>query len=220
MAEKKGKGSTRETEGNVDQIREILFGGQLRDFDRRFSDLEDKLRRDLERARTDLLKRGDNLETLIRDQTEALNQQIKRLEGDFRKHQGTTADQLKRLDDAIRAELDTLFLIGAVSSGVANAISQVAQNYGVIYLNTNSSSPTESGENCHRVKFVFDGHGGNFAKATTLNAIDTYGDNWLLLTNDYVWGHETSASTRALAEANGVTPDQVIRELLALVPVG
>ena len=106
MAEKNGKGSTRETEGNVDQIREILFGGQLRDFDRRFSDLEDKLRRDLERARTDLLKRGDNLETLIRDQTEALNQQIKRLEGDFRKHQGTTADQLKRLDDAIRAELD------------------------------------------------------------------------------------------------------------------
>jgi branched-chain amino acid transport system substrate-binding protein len=107
------------------------------------------------------------------------------------------------------------FLVGAVHSGVANAISQVAQNHGVIYLNTNSSSPTESGENCHRVKFVFDGHGGNFAKATTLNAIETYGDNWLLLTNDYVWGHETSASTRALAEASGVS---IVDELL--VPQG
>jgi hypothetical protein len=53
-------------------------------------------------------------------------------------------------------------LAGRVSSGVANAISQVAQKYGVIYLNTNSSAPTESGENCHRVKFVWDGNGNNF----------------------------------------------------------
>ena len=65
------------------------------------------------------------------------------------------------------------FLIGAVSSGVANAISQVAQKYGVIYLNTNSSSPTESGKNCHRVKFVWDGNGTNFAKAAVKNSIDT-----------------------------------------------
>lgn len=107
MAEqKKGKAAAREPEGNVDQIREILFGGQLRDFERRFADLEDKLRRDIERARTDLLKRGDNLETLIHDQTEALTQQLKRLEADFRKHQGATADQLKSLDEALREELD------------------------------------------------------------------------------------------------------------------
>ena len=49
-------------------------------------------------------------------------------------------------------------LIGAVSSGVANAISQVAQKYGVVYLNTNSSSPTESDKNSidiFRKKFSF-----------------------------------------------------------------
>jgi len=107
MAEqKKNKAPAREAEGNVDQIREILFGGQMRDFERRFSDLEEKLRLDVERARTDLLKRGDNLETLIHDQTEALTQQLKRLEGDFRKHQGATADQLKSLDGALRDELN------------------------------------------------------------------------------------------------------------------
>ena len=77
-------------------------------------------------------------------------------------------------------------------SGVANAISQVAQQYGVIYLNTNSSSPTEAGENCHRVKFVWDGNGTNFAKAAVKNAIDAYGKKWVLLTNDYVWGHDTA----------------------------
>ena len=64
------------------------------------------------------------------------------------------------------------FMIGAVSSGVANAISQVAQQHGVIYMNTNSSSPTESGENCHRTKFVWDGHGANFAEATVAGAVE------------------------------------------------
>jgi branched-chain amino acid transport system substrate-binding protein len=107
------------------------------------------------------------------------------------------------------------FLIGAVSSGVANAISQVAQEHGVIYMNTNSSSPTESGENCHRTKFVWDGHGGNFAVATVQGAVEAYGADWLLLTNDYVWGHETSAATRALAEPAGAT---IVDELL--VPQG
>ncbi len=97
------------------------------------------------------------------------------------------------------------FLIGAVSSGVANAISQVAQENGVIYFNTNSSSPSESADNCHRTKFVWDGHGANFSKATVEGAVGTFGDQWVLLTNDYVWGHETSAATRAQAEAAGAT---------------
>ena len=107
------------------------------------------------------------------------------------------------------------FLIGAVSSGVANAISQVAQENGVIYFNSNSSSPTESSSNCHRTKFVWDGHGGNFARATVLGAVESFGQNWLLLTNDYVWGHETAARTRALAESLGAT---IVDELL--VPQG
>ncbi len=107
------------------------------------------------------------------------------------------------------------YLIGAVSSGVANAISQVAQKNGVIYLNTNSSSPTESGKNCHRVKFVWDGNGTNFAEAAVKNAITSYGKDWLLLTNDYVWGHNTSAATRKIAEQNGAT---IVDEIL--VPQG
>jgi len=107
------------------------------------------------------------------------------------------------------------FLVGAVSSGVANAISQVAQKYGVIYLNTNSSSPSESGENCHRVKFVWDGNGTNFAKAAVRNSINQFGNKWLLLTNDYVWGHDTSAATRKLVEEYG---GEIIDEIL--VPQG
>src|SRR5690606_24534885 len=61
------------------------------------------------------------------------------------------------------------FLIGALQSGVANAIGQVAQKYGCIYFNTNSSSPSEAAENCHRIKFVWDGNGENFSRAAAMN---------------------------------------------------
>ena len=66
------------------------------------------------------------------------------------------------------------FLIGALHSGVANAITQVANKYGTIYLNTNSSAPSEAGENCSRVKFVWDGNGTNFSKAAVQNAVERH----------------------------------------------
>ena len=51
------------------------------------------------------------------------------------------------------------------------------------------------------VRAGFFGHGGNFAKATVLGSVDSFGPEWALLTNDYVWGHNTSNATRKLAEA-------------------
>ena len=116
-----------------------------------------------------------------------------------------------RVAERMITRSEVSFLIGALSSGVANAISQVAQKYGVVYMNSNSSSPTESGKNCHRVKFVWDGNGTNFAKAAVKNAIETVGKKWLLLTNDYVWGHNTSKSTRKLVNAfNGTIIDELL----------
>jgi len=91
---------------------------------------------------------------------------------------------------------DCSILIGALHSGVANAITQVANKYGTIYLNTNSSAPSEAAENCSRVKFVWDGNGSNFTKAAVKNAVKSIGKNWLLLTNDYVYGHSTAAATK------------------------
>ena len=127
----------------------------------------------------------------------------------------TTPATGSRVAERLIAREECTFLIGAVSSGVANAISQVAQKYGTVYLNTNSSSPTESGANCHRVKFVWDGNGANFAKAAVKNAVDSIGKKWMLVTNDYVWGHNTAAATRQLVEAYG---GEIVDEIL--VPQG
>src|SRR5215203_5492584 len=98
---------------------------------------------------------------------------------------------------------DCAILIGALSSGVANAITQVANKYGTLYLNTNSSAPSEAGENCSRIKFVWDGNGSNFIRAAVRNAVSSIGKNWVLLTNDYVYGHSTAATTKTLVEAAG-----------------
>lgn len=102
------------------------------------------------------------------------------------------------------------FIIGALHSGFAAEFSKTTQKHGVIFLNSNSSSPTEAGKNCHRSKFVWDGNGVNFTKATIKNAVRWVGNKWVLLTHDYEWGHKTSAVTRKhLLEAGG----SVIEEL-------
>jgi len=123
----------------------------------------------------------------------------------------TTPATGSRIAERMITRNEAAFLIGAVHSGVANAISQVAQKYGCVFFNTNSSSPTEAGRDCHRVKFVWDGNGTNFAHAIVKNAMRASGRNWLLLTNDYVWGHSTSKATRQLVEANG---GKIVDELM------
>ena len=45
---------------------------------------------------------------------------------------------------------------------------------------------------------MWDGNGSNFSQAIVKNAIKAQGRNWVLLTNDYVWGHNTSKATRAV----------------------
>lgn len=123
----------------------------------------------------------------------------------------TTPATGSRVAERMITRNNVAFLIGALHSGVANAISQVAQKHGVVYMNTNSSSPTEAGQNCHRTKFVWDGNGSNFAQAIVKNAMKVNGNNWVLVTNDYVWGHDTSKATRQLVEAQG---GKIIGEIL------
>ncbi len=127
----------------------------------------------------------------------------------------TTPQTGTRVAERMITRENVHFLVGAIQSGTANAISQVAQKYGCVYFNTNSSSPTESGKNCHRVKFVWDGSGENFSLAAAKNAVDTFGKNWYLVYNDYVWGQNTNAATKKVAAKYGVN---VMEEVA--IPVG
>jgi branched-chain amino acid transport system substrate-binding protein len=127
----------------------------------------------------------------------------------------TTPATGTRVAERFIAREEVAFMVGAVQSGVANAISQVCQKYGCIYFNTNSSSTTESGKDCHRTKFMWDGNSHNFALASVKAGVEQFGKKWLLLTNDYVWGRDQSAATRTtLARFGGEVADEI------MVPVG
>ncbi len=124
---------------------------------------------------------------------------------------GGNPDKAAGVAERMLKDHEVAFMIGAVHSGAAAAISRVAQKAGCIYFNTNSSSPTESGKDCHRVKFVWDGNGANFSTTVVKGAMLGYGRDWVLITSDYSWGHNTARGIRAIVENNG---GRIVEELM------
>lgn len=61
---------------NVDKIRDILFGTQMRDYDKRFSRLEERLLKESADLREDSRKRFDALEAYIKKEFEALGMRL------------------------------------------------------------------------------------------------------------------------------------------------
>ena len=74
--------------GNLDKVRDILFGGQMRDYEKRFNRLEDRLVKECSSIRDDIKKRLDSLEMYVKQEVESLNE-------------GLTTEQSQR-DDATK----------------------------------------------------------------------------------------------------------------------
>jgi uncharacterized phage infection (PIP) family protein YhgE len=62
---------------NVDKIRDILFGSQMRDYEKRFARLEEAVTKALETLREDMTKRLDTLSNYAKEESESLGQRIK-----------------------------------------------------------------------------------------------------------------------------------------------
>ncbi len=97
------------------------------------------------------------------------------------------------------------FMVGAIDSGVAAAMSAVCQRHGVIFINTNSSAPSESVENAHRTKFVFDASAANYNRALFAYALKRPGvaKKVVLLTEDDAFGHSAAQASRDIIEEDG-----------------
>jgi hypothetical protein len=63
--------------GNIDKIRQILFGGQMRDYEKRFSRLEERLLKESADLRDETKKRFDALETFIKNEFEATTDRLR-----------------------------------------------------------------------------------------------------------------------------------------------
>jgi branched-chain amino acid transport system substrate-binding protein len=107
------------------------------------------------------------------------------------------------------------FMIGALSSGVAAPLSELAQRYGIIYFNSNSSADTVSGDKCQRVNFVWDANNWMFANALGPLVVKNLGTRWFILTHDDVSGKNATAATRESMKTVGA---EEVGELL--IPQG
>jgi len=101
--------SGEDVEGNVDKIRQILFGGQMRDYEQRFDAMEKRLTRNIERAASDLEKRMERLDAFMHREVDKLAEQLKAEKKDRTAENKQSIGELKSLIDQVEtwfAEVD------------------------------------------------------------------------------------------------------------------
>jgi DNA repair exonuclease SbcCD ATPase subunit len=94
--------------GNVDKIRDILFGSQMRDYETRFARLEELVAKEVGEIRETQRRRFDQLEQFIRHELGALDARI-RNEREERTHaSGQHSRDLNELGEALTRRLREL----------------------------------------------------------------------------------------------------------------
>lgn len=63
--------------GNVDQIRDILFGSQMKDYERKFARLEERILQEVSSLKEESNKRLDSLQAFITREVDSLSNKIK-----------------------------------------------------------------------------------------------------------------------------------------------
>lgn len=86
--------------GNVDKIREILFGGQMRDYDKRFSRLEERLLKESAELRESSRRSVEALETFVKNEIDALGN---RLQSEQQSRESSAQSMSRELHEAINS---------------------------------------------------------------------------------------------------------------------
>ncbi len=98
--------------GNVDQIRDIIFGSQMRDYEQRFVRLEERVLNESDALRSETNNRLDALETYIKQEVSSLADSIstergereddtQHLTSELSKHAADTDKKLSQLQDKL-----------------------------------------------------------------------------------------------------------------------
>lgn len=82
---------------NLDKVREILFGNQTRDTERKFSRLEERLIKELGNVRDETRKRLDALEIYIKQEVDSLTQRLKNEQVERDSHVKAVAEESKNI---------------------------------------------------------------------------------------------------------------------------
>jgi DNA repair exonuclease SbcCD ATPase subunit len=85
-----------QSHSNIEKIRTILFGNQMRDYEVRFHRLEEQLSKDVAELREDFRRRNDAIEGYVRQELEALSE---RLAGEYEGRKSSLREVSKSLDE-------------------------------------------------------------------------------------------------------------------------
>lgn len=94
--------------GKVEKIRDILFGSQMRDYERRFADTEERLQREADILREDLGHRLAALEEYLRVEIEVLAGGLKAEEAERVRGLRLAGDSLAALHSELSARIGVL----------------------------------------------------------------------------------------------------------------
>ena len=94
--------------GNVDKIRDILFGSQMRDYESRFARLEETLIRETLEIRESNKRRFEQLESYIRKEFETVQTRLKAERDDRSDAAGRQLRELNELNDSLSRRIRDL----------------------------------------------------------------------------------------------------------------
>jgi len=117
--------------GNVDKIRDILFGSQMRDYDTRFARLEETVAKETTEIRESNRRRFEQLEQYVKREFEALESRLK-AEREERSDAGSRhSRELNELGEALTRRLRELDDRGAsVERGLRSELLQQSKDLG------------------------------------------------------------------------------------------
>jgi hypothetical protein len=91
--------------GNVDKIRDILFGSQMREYQSRFERLEDNVAKELADIRETSKRRSDSIESYLRSEFDSLQARLKNEREDRTAGSRQLARDLSELGETLRQKM-------------------------------------------------------------------------------------------------------------------
>jgi uncharacterized membrane protein YccC len=94
--------------GNVDRIRNILFGSQMRDYDARFQKLEERLASEAGELRSELQRQLHALEAFIKGEVESMTNRVKTEQSERAQAVGRLTHEIMETAKGLEMKLNNL----------------------------------------------------------------------------------------------------------------
>ena len=140
---------------NVDTIRDILFGNQMREFDRKFTQLEKNMSSDLDALRRETINQMDSLKSFIESEISILSSKLSNTEQ-------TQIDELDKLDSTIQKHFQK---VESKISTTNDTLDKLSHDNSQKFLKQSQDFNTNISEQMKEARERMDGHRNEMSSA-------------------------------------------------------